>query len=187
MSGRAGSLRVVAGAARGRRMATPAGATTRPTPDRVREAVFNALASLDAIAGARVLDAFAGSGALGIEALSRGAAAVVFAETDRAARSVVEANLVATGLAGPTAVRPVPGEQVLVQDGPWDLVLLDPPYTFDGWAGLLGDAAAHLSPGGIAVVESNREVAVPAPLECLRCRRYGGTVVTFACLPGDAA
>ena len=187
MTGRAGSLRVVAGAARGRRLVTPAGATTRPTPDRVREAVFNALASLDAIVGARVLDAFAGSGALGIEALSRGADAAVFAETDRAARAVVEANLAATGLGGRAVVRPLPGERVLHQDGPWDLVLLDPPYAFDGWAGLLGEAVAHLASAGIVVVESDREVAVPPPLECLRCKRYGGTVVTFACLPGDAA
>ena len=92
-------MRVVAGEARGRRLVAPEGTDTRPTLDRVREAVFNALASQDAIDGARVLDLFAGSGALGIEALSRGAAHATFVDTDRAARRVIDQNLAATGLA----------------------------------------------------------------------------------------
>ncbi|MCU1353665.1 MAG: putative ribosomal methyltransferase, partial [Acidimicrobiales bacterium] len=176
-----------AGDARGRRLATPAGVATRPTPDRVREAVFNALVSLDAIEGARLLDAFAGSGALGIEALSRGAAAAVFADTDRNARAAVEANLASTDLAGRAVVRGAPGEQVLVRDGPWDLVLLDPPYKFDGWDELLDATSGALAAGGVVVIESDRAIPLPAPLRFLRQKRYGGTVVTFACLPGDAA
>ncbi|MCU1453894.1 MAG: putative ribosomal methyltransferase [Acidimicrobiales bacterium] len=187
MSGpRAGSLRVVAGAARGRRLAIPAGATTRPTSDRVREAVFNALVSLDVVAGARVIDPFAGSGALGIEALSRGAASAVFVDTDRAARAVVEANLAATDLGDRASVRTGTGEQVLRRDGPWDLVLLDPPYAFDGWDDLLVAAASSLAEEGVIVVESDREVPLPPVLDWLRCKRYGSTVVTFARLTGDA-
>src|SRR5258705_6256920 len=93
-------MRVVAGELRGRRLVAPAAATTRPTTDRVREAVFNALGSLDVVVGARVLDLFAGSGALGIEALSRGAAAATFVDTSPKAIETVQANLAATGLTG---------------------------------------------------------------------------------------
>src|SRR5688500_6095905 len=98
-------MRVVGGSAGGRRLRAPAGRSTRPTADRVREAMFNSLGSLDAVVGARVLDLFAGSGALGIEALSRGAAAATFVDSDARALAVVRANLDDTGLAGATLVR----------------------------------------------------------------------------------
>lgn len=179
-----GSLRVVAGEARGRRLDAPAGATTRPTSDRVRQAVFNALDSLGAVQGARVLDAFAGSGALGIEALSRGAQQVVFAEVDGNARSVVEANLRSTGLADRGSVVARDGAVEAVRSGPWDLVLLDPPYGFDGWAGLLEGVAGALGPEAVVVIESDREIEPPPALGVIRVKRYGGTVVTFATRPG---
>ena len=96
---RPGALRVVAGTAGGLRLEVPPGSTTRPTADRVRQAIFNALDSLDAVEDAAVLDPFAGSGALAIEALSRGAASATLCETSAAARQVIEANLAATGFA----------------------------------------------------------------------------------------
>ena len=170
---------MVAGSARGLRLDAPPGDATRPTSDRVRQAIFNALNSLDALDGARVIDAFAGSGALGIEAMSRGAAHVTFAEPDATARAVVEANLVSTGLTDRTIVLAGDGRMALGSGGPWDLILLDPPYSFDQWDQLLETAAVALSPDGVVVVESDREIALPDTLSVLRVKQYGGTVVMF--------
>src|SRR3954452_20915171 len=97
-------MRVVAGTARGRPLRAPRGNDIRPTSDMVREAIFNSLTSMDAIADATVYDLFAGTGALGIEALSRGAAHVTFVDHDRTAIAAIEANLAATGLADRQAV-----------------------------------------------------------------------------------
>lgn len=175
-----GSLRVVAGRLGGRRLVAPAGDATRPTSDRVRQATFNALDSLGVVVGARVFDGFAGSGALGIEALSRGAVEATFADAAPAARAAVEANLTATGLSREARVVACDAAAALRIGGPWDLVLLDPPYAFSGWPELLGQAADHLSTGGVVVVESDHEVALPPSLHPIRVRRYGGTVITFA-------
>ena len=166
-------MRVVAGTAKGRRLVTPPGLDTRPTSDRVREAIFNALGSLDAVQGARVLDLFAGSGALGVEALSRGAASAVFVDVSQAALDAVHANLEATGLEG-TAVRM---DAHRYDDGPFDLALLDPPYatTDDQWKALLTHLDAH-----VAVIESDREIDLGARWELLRSKRYGSTVVQIA-------
>ena len=171
-------MRVVAGELRGRHLAAPPGEGTRPTSDRVREAVFNALWSLDAIDGASVLDAFAGSGALGIEALSRGAATATFVERDRAALHTLRANLASCGI-GPDRAEVVVGDApALVASGrlagPWGLALLDPPYAFDAWDGLLTSLDA-----GVAVVEADRALEPPAPWLVARSKRYGGTVVTI--------
>jgi 16S rRNA (guanine966-N2)-methyltransferase len=177
-AGRYGAVvRVVAGEARGRRLVAPAGRDTRPTSDRVREAVFNALGSLDAVDGAAVVDLFAGSGALGIEALSRGAAHVVFVEPDRTARRAIETNLAATGLGARAEVVPGTAQAWLAGEAARriDLALLDPPYAFDGWPELL-DAL----PAALAVIESDRPVAPPAPWVVVRERRYGSTFVVFA-------
>lgn len=184
-------MRVVAGAARGRKLTAPPGAVTRPTPDRVREAVFNSLNSLGVLPGCRVLDLYAGTGAMGIEALSRGAASAVFVERDPAALAALRANLAATELEDRAAVvaadvddclrapnlflaadpagRPGPGE------AGFDLAVVDPPYGFDGWAELLPRL-----PAAVVVIESNREVEAPEPLRVHRRRRYGSTVVTIA-------
>jgi 16S rRNA (guanine966-N2)-methyltransferase len=177
---------VVAGAARGLRLSVPPGDTTRPTSDRVREAVFNALESLDAVADAAVLDAYAGSGALGIEALSRGAAHVTFAETDAVARAVLSANLAHTGFQAEATVLAGDGARSAAR-GPWDLVLLDPPYAFDGWPELLAAAAEGLSADGLVVVESDREIDLGPALRGIRIRQYGGTVVTFATRTGASS
>jgi 16S rRNA (guanine966-N2)-methyltransferase len=172
-------MRVVAGEARGRRLVAPAGRDTRPTTDRVRESVFNALESIGAVAGASVLDLFAGSGALGIEALSRGAARCTFVEHDREALATVRANLDATGLAGRAEVVSGDAHRALSSFAAagrrFDLALLDPPYATADWLRLLGALPAHL-----AVVESDREVPLPEGWVVVRSRRYGGTVVIFA-------
>lgn len=183
-------MRVVAGAARGRRLAAPPGAVTRPTPDRVREAVFNSLNSMGVLSGCRVLDLYAGTGAMGIEALSRGAAHAVFVERDPEALAALRANLAATDLADRAAVvasdvgaylqapdRLVagPGGSPVSGGGAFDLAVVDPPYDFDGWADLLPRL-----PAAVVVIESNREIEAPETLRVHRRRRYGSTVVTLA-------
>ncbi len=179
-----GALRIVAGAAGGRRIDVPPGAGTRPTSDRVREAVFNALESLGAVAGARVLDGFAGSGALGIEALSRGAVHATFADTDPQAVEVVNQNLRALGLADRATVLARPVERSLAPGGPFDLVLLDPPYAYEGWGALLAELVGVVSDDAVVVIESDREVALPPGLVGIRSKTYGGTVVQFATAAG---
>lgn len=151
----------------------PPGATTRPTSDRVRGAVFNALGSLDVVEGAVVVDLFAGSGALGIEALSRGAAHATFCDTDRAARAAVSANLTATGLADRASVRNV--DALAAAPTPADLAFCDPPYRFDRWQELLGQLAA-----GFVVVESDRALELGTGWQLVRRKAYGTTVVSFA-------
>lgn len=181
-------MRVVAGTARGRRLVAPAGSTTRPTADRVREAVFNALHSLGAVEGADVLDAFAGSGALGIEALSRGAERATFVEVDGRARQALATNLDATGLADRATV--VAGEalaHLAAPGGRYDLVLLDPPYAFDAWSSLLTSVTARLAPEGVVVIESDRPVETGPSVQVVRVKHYGSTVVAFARLSSGPA
>ena len=167
----------MAGSAKGRRLAAPAGLLTRPTSNRVREAVFNSLYSLDAIEGARVLDLFAGTGALGIEALSRGAAEAVFVERDQAVAGVLRSNLEATRLAGAATVMAVEVEAALPELARrrFDVALVDPPYAFDAWPELLSRVPADL-----VVAESDRAVDAGPRFAIHHHRRHGGTVVTFA-------
>ena len=143
--------------------------------------MFNSLFSLGVLDDAVVLDAFAGSGALGIEALSRGAASATFVENDRAALAALQSNLAALGLDDRASVYPSDGTSVVATAEGFDLVLLDPPYEFDGWPELLAPIA-----GATVVIESDREVELPAGWSSHRVRRYGGTVVTLATAP-DAA
>jgi 16S rRNA (guanine966-N2)-methyltransferase len=197
-------VRVVAGSARGRRLEAPPGAQTRPTTDRVREAVFNALWSRGLVEGADVLDLFAGSGALGIEALSRGAAHATFVDDDPRARRAVERNLAACGLVDRATVvadraerflarSPAGRSQAVRASGPprspgaadesdeqaesswFDLAFCDPPYAFDGWEQLL-----RALPADVVVVEAGAEVALPTGWELTRSTRYGTTWVGFA-------
>ena len=153
-------MRVIAGTARGLRLDAPPGRSTRPTLDRVRESIFNALTSADLLAGSVVLDAFAGSGALGIEALSRGAETCVFVERDRAALAALRSNLERTRLA------------VAAYFG---LALLDPPYGTEEWAALLGCIRAET-----VVIESDRVVDPGDGWRVRWDRRYGGTLVRIA-------
>ncbi len=168
-------MRVVAGIAGGRRIQTPTGRQLRPTSERVREAVFSSLWSLGVLDGARVLDLFAGSGAMGIEALSRGATSATFVEADPVAARTIEANLAATGLetAGSRVVH-ADVARFLDDPGCWfDLVFADPPYAFSDWPAVLGRLPADLG-----VLESRREVDPGMGWMIVRSARYGGTVVT---------
>jgi 16S rRNA (guanine966-N2)-methyltransferase len=181
-------LRVVGGRLGGRRLRAVPGRETRPTGDRVREALFAILGGR--VEGARVLDLFAGTGALAIEALSRGASSAVLVEQAAPAVEVIRANLDALGLAERCRVRRTRAEAYLrtQRDGPFDLVLLDPPYAASVGlvAGLLGRLArTALAPGAVVVVEAAaRSEAPPWPpgLVPERPRRYGDTslhVATF--------
>ncbi|MEE2769034.1 MAG: RsmD family RNA methyltransferase [Actinomycetota bacterium] len=174
-------MRVVAGSAGGRHLLSLPGETIRPTSDRVREAVFNALHSRAAVAGAAGLDLFAGTGALGIEALSRGADRMTFVDNSLECTKVVEANLAACGLADRAEVVVADGPDWLnANPGPWDLVLLDPPYAFDGWVDLLGGPMIRAVAGkGTVVVESNRRIETGQLWNVGTTRRYGSTVVTL--------
>jgi 16S rRNA (guanine966-N2)-methyltransferase len=120
-----------------------------------------------------VLDLFAGSGAMGIEALSRGAAHATFSETDRAARRALEANLAATGFTAQATVLAADALTVAATDA--DIAFCDPPYRFDDWGRLLADLAAD-----VVVMESDRELAVAPPWRLSRVKAYGTTVVSFA-------
>ncbi|HET8931104.1 MAG TPA: 16S rRNA (guanine(966)-N(2))-methyltransferase RsmD [Acidimicrobiales bacterium] len=173
-----GVVRVVAGSARGRRLLTPPGNAVRPTADRVREAVGNALGSMSVLVGARVLDLFAGSGALGVEALSRGAASAVFVEPDQRTRGVIEENL---GLVADAPATIVAGTAAahLATCGKhsYDLVFADPPYVFDDWAELFDLLGRAVAPDGVVVVESDRSIDPGRGWEIFREKRYGSTVV----------
>jgi 16S rRNA (guanine966-N2)-methyltransferase len=182
--------RLISGVAGGRRLKVPR-TGVRPTGDRAREALFNSLKALLDLRGAAVLDLYAGSGALGLEALSRGAASVVFVESGGGVLPVLKDNLASVGLPGgrvvagsvPTVVRGAP-------PGPFDLVLLDPPYATPveevqevlralvsgGW----------LAPGAVVVVErASREAPWewPTPLIGLRDRRYGEAQLRYGQSP----
>jgi 16S rRNA (guanine966-N2)-methyltransferase len=170
---------VIAGRWGGRRLQAPPGAATRPTSDRVREALFSVLAAR--VSGARVLDLFAGSGALGIEALSRGAAEATFVDTAPAALRAIRANLDAIGATAD--VRRADARRFLGSASAaareYDLVLLDPPYRL---AGRLGDELtaalpAVLAPGAAVVAESDRRAPLELGLPILDERRYGDTLI----------
>jgi 16S rRNA (guanine966-N2)-methyltransferase len=164
-------MRVVGGTARGRRLQSPPGTTVRPTSDRAREAIFNSLTSMGVLDDAVVLDLFAGSGALGIEALSRGASAATFVERERVALGVIRANLAALGFEGRVVQGDAVAHAALV--GPVDVAFVDPPYAFDQWDELL----AHLD-AQVAVLEADHPIAVADGWEVLKVKRFGGTVVT---------
>lgn len=178
--------RIIAGLAGGRRLAVPP-SRTRPTSDRVREALFNALTVDPGLDGAAVLDLCAGSGALGLEALSRGAAHALFVESDRRTADVLRRNVAAVGLDG-AVVRTATAAAVLARpaDRSYDVVLVDPPYaTPDGEvAGWLAAAEAEgwLGADAVVVVERGRGEDFPWPVTFapLRVRRYGDTVLHTA-------
>jgi 16S rRNA (guanine966-N2)-methyltransferase len=169
-------VRVVSGTARGRRLQAPAGRDTRPTSDRVREATFNALHSLGVVEGASVVDLFAGSGAMGIEALSRGAAGVTFVDRDPRAVATIRQNLARTGFTATATVVRADAGDFLAGVPRFDLAIVDPPYatTDEEWAGLLARLDA-----GVAVLESDRPVEPGPEWGIARVARYGDTVVTF--------
>ncbi len=165
----------MAGELRGRRIEAPPGGSTRPTTDKVREATFNALGSLGLVVDARVADLFAGSGALGIEALSRGAHHCTFVERDRTAVAVLRGNLAELGVDDRSTV--VPGDaNAHAGSLDVDIVFADPPYETDEafWAGFLDRVRAPF-----VVAEAARPVTAPPGWEVVRQKRYGRTWVTF--------
>jgi len=174
-------VRIVAGSRKGHRIEAPKGVVTRPTGDRVREAVFSIVGSLD---GARVLDLFAGSGALGLEALSRGAAKAVFVERDGRACRVIEQNVSKLGLGAVATV--VRGDALRAlrdsadDDRRHDLVLVDAPY--DEWERLEASLSellpAVLADDGLVVVETSARVEPSLPLDLVTTRRYGSARIT---------
>jgi 16S rRNA (guanine966-N2)-methyltransferase len=174
-------VRIVAGTRKGHRIAAPKGTATRPTGDRVREAAFNLVGSVD---DAVVLDLFAGSGAMGLEALSRGARRCVFVESDRAACKVIEANLEKLRLSG-ALVLSRDAIQVLREEGAagrqYDLVLVDPPY--GEWERLEGSLAGLLPPvlasDGLLLVETDARTEPILPLDLVTSRRYGSARLTL--------
>jgi 16S rRNA (guanine966-N2)-methyltransferase len=174
-------MRVVAGSARGRPLVAPPGSATRPTTDRVREAIFNALWARGLPEGTPVADLFAGSGALGVEALSRGATHATFVDRDRAAVQAIRRNVETCGFTGRAEIVPGPVERWLdaldTLDAParFGVAFCDPPYAFAAWPDLL----ARL-PADLVVVESGGPVALPAGWGLAREARYGGTWVGFA-------
>ncbi len=167
-------MRVVAGDLRGRRIEAPTSDATRPTTDKVREAVFNALGSLDVVDGARVLDLFAGTGAMGIEALSRGASHCIFVERDRDALAVLKKNIETLGLTARTTVLAVDATSVASHQPNIDLLIADPPYGFDQWRELIADADATF-----VILESDREIDEIEGWETIRAKKYGRTHVAF--------
>jgi 16S rRNA (guanine(966)-N(2))-methyltransferase RsmD len=169
-------MRVIGGRSRGRRLGAKLPNTVRPTSDRVRESIFDILGSQGGVDGLAVVDLFCGSGALGVEALSRGAVSATFVDQDPGALAAVRANLDHVGLSDQpaTLVRAtLPGW--LGAAPSFDLALCDPPYDFDGWADLLGALQAER-----VVMESAAEIALPDAYMITRARRYGGTLVTVA-------
>jgi 16S rRNA (guanine966-N2)-methyltransferase len=173
-------VRIVAGTRKGHRIAAPKGVVTRPTSDRVREAVFSIVGPIE---GASVLDLYAGSGALGIEALSRGAASCVFVERDRAAARVIQGNLEKLRLTGAV----VESREVAsalrderARGHRFELVLADPPYEeWDTQAQTLAELLPDLlGDGALVVVETSDRIEPELPLDLVTTRRYGSARIT---------
>jgi 16S rRNA (guanine966-N2)-methyltransferase len=173
-------LRVIAGDLRGRKIVAPEGRTTRPTSDRVRESLFNLLGEIPE--GANVLDLFAGTGALGIEALSRGAGHATFVENDRVALSSLRENLAALKLSERAAISAADALHAFDSRPEFDLVFVDPPYGEETGRAALALAAGSVSAGGIIALESSAkdaELEAPSGFVIWKSRRYGGTRVTL--------
>jgi 16S rRNA (guanine966-N2)-methyltransferase len=173
-------VRIVAGSRKGHRISAPKGVVTRPTGDRVREAAFSLVGPIE---GARVLDVFAGSGAMGLEALSRGATGCVFVERDREACRVIERNLEKLLLTGAVvlcqeAVRALGEERA--RRHRYGLVLVDAPYEeWERYAASLSELIpVLLEEGGLAVVETVSRVEPELPLDLVTSRRYGSARIT---------
>jgi 16S rRNA (guanine966-N2)-methyltransferase len=170
-------MRIIAGANRGARIFAPRGTDTRPTSDRVREAAFNLIGPVD---GAAVLDLFAGSGAMGLEALSRGAATATFVENDRDACRTIDRNLEKLRLTGATVLQRDVFQVLAGERRAYDLILCDPPYGFDEDARLAPYVARALADDGLLVYEtSSRREPVLDGLAVRTSRTYGSARLTL--------
>jgi 16S rRNA (guanine966-N2)-methyltransferase len=159
-------MRIVAGRWRGKALVAPPGQTTRPTGEKARQALFNRLEHAPwspGVAGARVLDLFAGTGAFGLEALSRGAVHATFVEQDRAALAALRANIDVLGCAGQTRVLAGDATTGTAAGGPFTIIFADPPYrTGAGQTALAALATANLASGAVAIIETARDEPVTA-------------------------
>ena len=174
-------MRVITGSARGKKLEAPAGTGTRPTSDRAKEAVFSAVG--DRVRGARVLDLFAGSGQLGIEALSRGAKQAVFVDLSQKSLDVVKQNLKKTHLIDRAELHKMAAEQFIAMQRPesYDIVLLDPPYRMDILGKILPLLAPLVRPGGAVIAEHEKNCILPEKILNLRLQKeyfYGKIVVS---------
>ena len=175
------AVRIIAGRLKGRRLKAPAWDGLRPTSDKLRETLFNILAPR--VEGARVLDGFAGTGAVGIEAISRGAAHVTFVEQDRRAVALIEENLKVCVVQGGYTIQR--GDVATVLPGlgsnAFDLILLDPPYDITTMTAVLEASARALAPGGLVVLEhaTRRALEPVASLESVRQVKSGDSTLTF--------
>ena len=170
-------MRIIAGSRKGARIFAPKGLDTRPTGDRVREAAFNLIGPVDEAA---VLDLFAGSGAMGLEALSRGAVSAVFVESDREACRTIERNLAKLGLTGATVLCRDAFQVLTAESRTYDLVLCDPPYGFEGNARLAGYLKRALAPNGLLVYETGaKEQPELEGLQVRTSRTYGSARLTL--------
>ena len=167
-------MRVISGEFGGRRLVAPEGETTRPTTDKVRQAVFNSLDSMGVLEGAVVADLYAGSGALGIEAISRGAERAVFVERDRHALHALRENIATLQLDDRCTVHATDVMAWVPAMRNVDIAFIDPPYAFDAWSALL-----KLVNVGLVVAESDDPIEPPDGWTQLRSRRYGRTWVTL--------
>ena len=187
-------MRVVGGRLKGRAIAGPRSDAIRPTSDRLREAIFNVLAHGygDPLPGARVLDLFAGTGAMGLEAISRGAAFAIFVDDGADARGLVRQNIEAMGLGGTTRLfrRDATRLGPAGPNGPSSVAFCDPPYGRDLTASALRglDEGGWLLPGALLILEERAGalLGLPPPFELLERRTYGDTDVVFARYPGPA-
>ena len=182
-------MRIIAGRCRGRRLMAPTWEGVRPTSDRLRETLFNVLAP--DVAGASVLDVYAGTGAVGLEALSRGAASVVFVERDRRAVALLRRNAAACGAEACAIVaRDAVAALRAPLPGPFDIVFLDPPYTDAARDAAVSLAARHVAPGGVLVLEHATRVDAPAHAGGLRCARQirqGDSTLSFYRAPASVS
>ena len=170
-------MRIIAGAHRGARILAPKGIDTRPTSDRVREAAFNLIGPVD---GAAVLDLFAGSGAMGLEALSRGAASAVFVESDREACRTIGRNVEKLRLTGATVVQRDALQALATDRRTYDLILCDPPYGYGGRDRLAPHLARALAPDGLVVYETGaRDEPAVEGLRIRTSRTYGSARLTL--------
>jgi 16S rRNA (guanine966-N2)-methyltransferase len=167
-------MRVISGEFGGRKLIAPEGLDTRPTTDKVRQAVFNALASMGVVEDSVVCDLYAGSGSLGIEALSRGAVSCVFVERDRSALAALRDNIKELSIDDRCKV--VASDVLAYAPGITgvDIAFVDPPYSFAQWPQILKALRA-----GIVVAESDREVPAEPGWQTVKAKRYGRTVITI--------
>ena len=173
-------MRIIGGTYRGHRLRAPKG-PTRPTTDRTREAIFNLVQHRVALSGAAVLDLFAGSGALGLEALSRGAASATFVEQRGAALGTIRQNAAALGVTDRCTVLRTDAFRLLegLPDAAYALILADPPYAHDALARLPDLALDHLAPEGLFVLEHGSDHAFDDHPALDTSRRYGQTIVSL--------